>query len=156
MWPPSFIDMIKSMRHPLLLKYSVSFLAYVERFTTPVERNKNQNKWLICQRNGKLLHYIINTWYSYNYFSQAKCAFYLRGPFGFDFSKVTAGTSSSPSWIVGSRRHLLFSQACTAWKLHSFPTLESNCIVWLKAKQQLLERSVSQNSQNWPSLRMAT
>lgn len=36
MWPPSFIDMIKSMRHPLLLKHFVSFLAYVERFATPV------------------------------------------------------------------------------------------------------------------------
>lgn len=35
MWPPSFIDMIKSMRHPLLLKHFVSFFAYVERFTTP-------------------------------------------------------------------------------------------------------------------------
>lgn len=29
MWPPSFIDMIKSMRHPLLFKHFVSFLAYV-------------------------------------------------------------------------------------------------------------------------------
>lgn len=40
MGPPSFIDMIKSMRYPLLLKYFVSFLANVERFTTPVEKTK--------------------------------------------------------------------------------------------------------------------
>lgn len=44
MWPPSFIDMIKSMRHPLLLKHFVSFLAYVERLTTPVEKKQGKEK----------------------------------------------------------------------------------------------------------------
>lgn len=44
MWPPSFIDMIESMRHPLLLKHFVSFLAYVERFTTPVEKTNKKRK----------------------------------------------------------------------------------------------------------------
>lgn len=42
MWPPSFIDMIKSMRHPLLFKHFVSFLAYVQGFTTPVEEKKRE------------------------------------------------------------------------------------------------------------------
>lgn len=44
MWPPSFIDMIESMRHPLLFKHFVSFLAYVEGFTTPVEGKKGKKK----------------------------------------------------------------------------------------------------------------
>lgn len=62
MWPPSFIDMIESMRHPLLFKHFVSFLAYVEGFTTPVEgkRREEENKWLIWKVNGKVLYYVIN------------------------------------------------------------------------------------------------
>lgn len=35
MWTPSFIDVIKSMRNPLLLKNFVSFLTNVERFASP-------------------------------------------------------------------------------------------------------------------------
>lgn len=34
-WTPSFIDVIKSMRDPLLLKNFVSFLANVERLASP-------------------------------------------------------------------------------------------------------------------------
>lgn len=35
MWTPSFIDVIKSMRNPLLLKNFVSFFTNVERFASP-------------------------------------------------------------------------------------------------------------------------
>lgn len=35
MWTPSFIDVIKSMRKPLLFKNFVSFLTNVERFASP-------------------------------------------------------------------------------------------------------------------------
>lgn len=35
MWTPSFIDVVKSVRHPLLLKNSVSLLTDVERFASP-------------------------------------------------------------------------------------------------------------------------
>lgn len=103
-----------------------------------------KNKLLICQLNGKLLHYIINTQYSYNFFPRESMHFYWWGAFA--FNKVTARTSLPPSWIAESRKHLLFSQACVACQLHSSPTLESNCIIWLKAKQQLWERSVSQRN----------
>lgn len=90
MWPPSFIDMIKSMRHPLLLKHFVSFLAYVERLTTPVgkkkgkeKKKKKKPKLLLCQLNGKLLHYIINTQYSYNFFPRESMPFLLVRGFCF-------------------------------------------------------------------------
>lgn len=82
-------------------------------------KQKKKNKWLICQINGKLLHYIINTQYSCNCFPRGIVHFYWWLPFGFAFNKVTAGNSLPPSWIAKSRKHL-FSQACVAWKLHAF------------------------------------
>lgn len=44
MWTPSFIDVIKSMRNPLLFKNFVSFLTDVERLASP--RNKKREKVL--------------------------------------------------------------------------------------------------------------
>lgn len=43
MWTPSFIDVIKSMRNPLLFKNFVSFLTNVERFASPRIKRKKKN-----------------------------------------------------------------------------------------------------------------
>lgn len=41
MWTPSFIDVIKSMRNPLLFKNFVSFFTNVERLASPrIKREK--------------------------------------------------------------------------------------------------------------------
>lgn len=42
MWTPSFIDVIKSMRDPLLFKNFVSFLTNVERLASPrIKKGRN-------------------------------------------------------------------------------------------------------------------
>lgn len=41
MWAPSFIDVVESVRNPLLLKNFVSFLTNVERLASPgIKRGK--------------------------------------------------------------------------------------------------------------------
>lgn len=120
MWPPPFIDMIKSMRHPLLFKHFVSFLAYVERFTTPVKKTitmvNTSNKWK---------SFIINTnnvGYLYIFLSPVEAHIFIgEGAVGFVFSKIAAGTFSSPSWIAEFREQFLFFQVCIAF-LHWKPT----------------------------------
>lgn len=84
-WPPSFIDMIKSMRHPLLLKHFVSFLAYVERFTTPVGKRIKKEIQIVnrpskCKTSLYNQHMIL-----VQLFSQGKPAFLLVRDFWFCF-----------------------------------------------------------------------
>lgn len=43
MWTPSFIDVVKSVRNPLLLKNFVSLLTDVERFASPATQTKNKS-----------------------------------------------------------------------------------------------------------------
>lgn len=42
MWTPSFIDVIKSMRNPLLFKNFVSFFTNVERLASPRMKRKKK------------------------------------------------------------------------------------------------------------------
>lgn len=43
MWTPSFIDVVKGVRNPLLLEDSVSLLTDVERFASPAAQTKNRS-----------------------------------------------------------------------------------------------------------------
>lgn len=43
MWTPSFIDVIKSMRNPLLFKNFVSFFTNVERLASPRMKRKKKS-----------------------------------------------------------------------------------------------------------------
>lgn len=40
-WTPSFIDVVKGVRNPLLLEHSVALLTDVERFASPATQTKD-------------------------------------------------------------------------------------------------------------------
>lgn len=65
-WTPSFIDVIKSMRDPLLLKNFVSFLTNVERLASP--RKKKREKVLkVIQYNEDFIHIFKNNVHGKNF-----------------------------------------------------------------------------------------
>lgn len=53
-WTPSFIDVIKSMRDPLLFKNFVSFLTNVERLASP--RKKKEGKGIKSNKIQRRFH----------------------------------------------------------------------------------------------------